>query len=116
MYTPRRGCPRKDSSPSRNPTPQETPGAGVANGTARAGKSHHRMRGLGQRQGKNGEKLAARASAGGRPASGFRSVHDREDVVFGHDQVLFAADLDLVAGIRGEEDSVALFHLELGAG
>jgi chaperonin GroES len=40
---------------------------------------------------------------------------DGEDVVLRHDEVLFALDRDLVAGVGGEEDAVALLDLEGGA-
>src|SRR6185369_11149722 len=38
-----------------------------------------------------------------------------EDVVFGHDHQLFAVELDLGAGVAGEDDLVALLDVERGA-
>src|SRR5437660_9168481 len=40
------------------------------------------------------------------------SAEDPEDVFLLHDEVLFAAQPDLVAGIPAEEDSVAFLHRE----
>src|SRR6266705_5795220 len=40
------------------------------------------------------------------------SAEDPEDVLLLHDEVLFAAQPDLVAGILAEEDSVAFLHRE----
>src|SRR5437867_11137878 len=40
------------------------------------------------------------------------SAEDPEDVFLLHDEVLFAAQPDLVAGILAEEDSVAFLHRE----
>src|SRR5580765_3706673 len=55
----------------------------------------------------------------GSPLPGFFlpawSVNNRQDVVLGHDQVLFLADLHLADGVRSEEDAIAFLHLELGS-
>ena len=42
-------------------------------------------------------------------------LDDGEDVFLGHDEILFAVDLDLVAGVGGEEDLIALLDLKRGA-
>src|SRR5262249_43623071 len=44
-----------------------------------------------------------------------RLVDHRENVVLGHDEVLFAVDSDFIAGVGGEQDAVAFLDLELGA-
>src|SRR5260370_15330055 len=48
-------------------------------------------------------------------ACGGWSLDHGEDVVLGHDEVLFAVDGDFAAGIGGEQDTVALADLEGGA-
>ena len=49
-------------------------------------------------------------SSRGRP--GANSVDDAEDVLLGHDQVVDVVDLDLGAGVVGEDHRVALLHAE----
>src|SRR5438445_11456685 len=39
-------------------------------------------------------------------------AEDAEDVLLLHDEVLHAVELDLVAGVLAEEDSIALLHRE----
>src|SRR5262245_28768389 len=39
-------------------------------------------------------------------------LHNGQDVVLGHDEVLFAVEGDLVAGVRCEQDAVAFLYLE----
>src|SRR5687768_13641732 len=43
-----------------------------------------------------------------------RSPDDGKHVILAHDQQLFAVDLDLAAGVAGEDDLVPLLHAEGG--
>ena len=40
------------------------------------------------------------------------AVHYGQDVVFAHDDVLFAFELDLVTGVLAEEDAVTRFEAD----
>src|SRR5438105_1101811 len=42
------------------------------------------------------------------------SIHDRQDVVLGHDQVVLAVQRDLIAGVGREQHAVSLLDLEWG--
>src|SRR5579864_1992838 len=44
---------------------------------------------------------------------GHSALDGRKDLVFSHDQVLHAVQLDLLAGVLAEEDGIARFHVEL---
>ena len=44
------------------------------------------------------------------------ALHNGQHVVFGHQQVLFAVQLDFGARVRREQDAVALLDLERAAG